>query len=79
MSTTHDLVTAAESGDELAMQVAMRRIVAERIADPKCPSRELASLTKRLHEINREIKSLKECEEEEDAITPDEPFDPSAL
>ncbi len=79
MNTIPDLITAAESGDELAMQLAMRRIVAERIADPKCPSRELASLTKRLHEINREIKSIEESEEDEDAITPDEPFDPTSL
>ena len=75
-----DLITAAESGDELAMQVAMRRIVAERIADPKCPSRELASLTKRLQEINREIKALEDSEDDDgDLVTPDEPFDPSTL
>lgn len=77
-----NLVEAAAAGDDLGMQLAMREIVAEKIADPKCPARELASLTKRLHEINREIKEIVAAKAEEvddPANVPPEAWDGSAL
>jgi len=64
------------------MQLAMRLIVAEKIADPMCPARELASLTKRLHEINREIKELEAQRAEEHGDSepaPPEPWDDKAI
>lgn len=76
------LTDAAAHGDDLAMQLAMRKIVAAKIADPQCPARELASLTKRLHEINREIKELEALKAEEDgdaAHTSPEAWDDSAI
>lgn len=69
-----DLLAAVESDDELGVLVAMREIVASRIANDSCPARELASLTKRLSDLNTEIRALRE-RQEDDEPTPDEPFD----
>jgi hypothetical protein len=81
-SSLTDLEDAAARGDDLDMQLAMRRIVAAKIADPTCPARELASLTKRLHEINREIKELQAARAEEHgdpSSAPPEAWDPEAI
>lgn len=76
------LTEAAAAGDDLGMALAMREIVAKKIDDPLCPARELASLTKRLHEINREVKELEAMKVEEDgdnADAPPEDWDPSSI
>lgn len=81
MSDAASLVEAAENGDDLAMQYAMRMIVARQISEG-CPARELASLTKRLKEINSEIKELEALKAEEagdDEDPPAEPWDPEAI
>lgn len=75
------LLAAAEAGDDLAMQYAMRIIVANEIQQG-CPARELAALTKRLKEINAEIKELEALKAEEDddpSDTPPEAWDAAAI
>lgn len=73
---------AAASGDHRALLIAMRERIARAVADPKCPPRDLASLTRRLQDIAKEIESLdlraKE-EAREDAVTSDEEWDAEAL
>lgn len=76
-----DLIAAVEDDDDTAALVAMRKIVARRIADPTCPARELASLTKRLADMTLELRA-KEQEHDwvGDAMSmADEPLDPSTI
>lgn len=49
---------AAESGDHRALLVSMRDRIAKTVADPDCPPRDLAALTRRLQEIARELATL---------------------
>jgi hypothetical protein len=73
---------AATSGDHRALLVAMRDRIAATVSDPKCPPRDLASLTRRLQDIAREIESidLRAKEEgDEDSAAPDEAWDDQAL
>lgn len=49
---------AAQSGDRHELLVAMRDRIAKTISDPDCPPRDLASLTRRLQDIAREIDLL---------------------
>jgi hypothetical protein len=49
---------AAQSGDRRELLVAMRDRIAKTISDPDCPPRDLASLTRRLQDIAREIDLL---------------------
>ena len=78
-----DVATAARDGSELDLLVAMRDRIAEAVADPECPKRELASLTLRLHNIVKEIKALESAEGKDDlgsaVNTPDAKFDPTAI
>ena len=46
---------AARDGSDLELLMAMRDRVAEQVADPTCPPRDLASLTRRLEEIRKQI------------------------
>ena len=73
---------AAESGDHRALLVAMRTRIARTVSDPSCPPRDLASLTRRLQDIAKEIEQLDVQEEQEVAhrgrATP-EAFDASAI
>ena len=74
---------AATEGSERDLLVAMRNRIAEAVADPNCPKRELASLTKRLADIAKEIRAL-DSQEGGDEIgeavsVPDAEFDSSAL
>ena len=50
---------AAASGDHLALLVAMRERIAETVASMDCPPRDLASLTRRLQDISKEIEAIK--------------------
>lgn len=78
-----DVAEAARSGSEMDLLVAMRDRIADAIADPDCPKRELASLTLRLANIVKEINALKSAEGEdalgEAANLPDDEFNPNAL
>ncbi len=49
---------AAQSGDRLELLVAMRDRIAKTISDSDCPPRDLASLTRRLQDIAKEIDQL---------------------
>jgi len=49
---------AAQSGDRLELLVAMRDRIAKTISDADCPPRDLASLTRRLQDIAKEIDQL---------------------
>lgn len=74
---------AARSGSEMDLLVAMRDRIADAVADPDCPKRDLASLTLRLANIVKEIKALASADGK-DAIgeavnLPDDEFDPDSL
>ena len=73
---------AAATGDQRALLVSMRDRIAVAVADPKCPPRDLASLTKRLDDIAEKLKAL-EVQEAEDADNDrpavDEAWDSEAL
>ncbi len=49
---------AAATGDHRALLVAMRERIAKTVADPDCPPRDLAALTRRLQDISKEIESI---------------------
>lgn len=74
---------AARSGSERDILVALRDRIADAVADPDCPKRDLASLSLRLTNIVKELAAL-DSEDGTDEIgeaasIPDEPFDPSAI
>ena len=49
---------AAASGDHRALLVAMRERIAKTVTDPECPPRDLASLSRRLQDISKEIEAI---------------------
>lgn len=49
---------AAESGSHRDLLVAMRARIARAVANPDCPPRDLAALTRRLQEIAKEIEQI---------------------
>lgn len=68
-------VAQAADGSMRELLVAMRERVAQAVSDPNCPPRDLAALTRRLHELARDIAALDAAEAEEaggGAATPDE-------
>lgn len=74
---------AAATGNHRALLVAMRERIARTVADPDCPPRDLAALTRRLQDISKEIEQidlrLREEGADADALEGDEEFDPSTL
>lgn len=75
------ITQAAECGNGRELLVAMRTRVARTVEDPNCPPRDLAALTRRLQEINREIEALDakaDLEATED-VAADEDWDSEAL
>jgi hypothetical protein len=70
---------AAASGTQRELLVAMRARVAGAVEDAETPARDLASLTKRLLEIAREIEAIdaREAEEARDGrnATPDDKWE----
>ncbi len=73
---------AAESGDHRQLLVAMRDRIAKTVADPECPPRDLASLTRRLQDIAREIAALDAQADDEAEVAAgdaDDTFDASAI
>lgn len=77
-----DVAQAASEGSEMDLLVAMRDRVAAAVADPECPPRDLAALTRRLREITKDIEALRAREREEAADAAevaDEDWDPEAI
>lgn len=72
---------AASSGDRYELLVAMRDRIAKTISDPDCPPRDLASLTRRLQDIAREIDLLDLSIGTGSVVasSDDEPFDASSV
>ncbi len=72
---------AAKTGSQKSLLVAMRDRIAETVSDPKCPPRDLASLTKRLQDIARDIAALDaiEAEASQSNGPVDDTFDASAI
>jgi hypothetical protein len=58
------VTAAAASGDERALLVAMRDVIAKAITEG-VPARDLSSLSRRLMEVSRELSSLEAREEQE--------------
>lgn len=49
---------AAATGDHRSLLVAMRERIAQAVSSADCPPRDLASLTRRLQDISKEIEAL---------------------
>jgi hypothetical protein len=79
VATVTQAVANGTSRDQL---VAMRARIAKAIDDPNIRGADLASLSRRLLEIGKEIEALDAAakqEAAEDGPTPDEDFDASAV
>ena len=72
---------AAKTGNQRELLVSMRDRIAETVSKPDCPPRELASLTKRLQDIVRDIAALDAIESENasNGGTVDSTFDASVI
>lgn len=74
---------AAEGGSHRELLVAMRERIARTVSNPDCPPRDLASLTRRLQDISKEIESLDLRAREEGAdaadVAEDEAWSSEAL
>jgi hypothetical protein len=73
---------AAATGDHRKLLVSMRERIALAVSDPECPPRDLASLTRRLQDISKEIEAidLRAKEEGRDASdVPDEEWSPETI
>ncbi|GAA1787960.1 hypothetical protein GCM10009748_23130 [Agromyces lapidis] len=55
---TKSVSQAAATGDHRSLLVAMRERIARAVSDPECPPRDLASLTRRLQDISKEIGAI---------------------
>lgn len=76
------ITEAASAGTHRELLVAMRDRIAKAVEDPKCPPRDLASLSRRLHELSKDIEQHDVIESEEVAAggpVADEAFDSSAI
>ena len=80
-SRERTVLQAAKSGDQRDLLVAMRTRVAKAVQDPETPARDLASLTKRLMEIAKEIEAIdtREGERQPAGGGEDVAFDASAV
>lgn len=73
---------AAKGGDHRELLVAMRDRIAAAVSNPDCPPRDLASLTKRLQDIARDIAAIDAQKADEVSIEGegvDDSFDASAI
>ena len=73
---------AAELGDHKGLLVAMRERIATAVSAAECPPRDLASLTRRLQDISKEIAAIdhaEKAEAERGGQVEDEAFDASAI
>ena len=77
------ITQAASDGTHRELLVAMRDRIAKAVEDPSCPPRDLASLSRRLHELSKDIEQHDAIEAEEVAAgggqVTDEAFDASAI
>ena len=76
------VVQAAKDGSTRELLAAMRDRIAVAVENPNTPARDLASLTKRLMEVVRDIEALdaRTAEEvKENAEHPDEAWDTATL
>lgn len=76
------ITEAASAGDSLALLRGMRDRIAAAIQDEACSTRDLASLSKRLMEIAREIEAQEARDEEEATLSAhvsDGKFDAAAI
>lgn len=73
---------AADRDDEVWQLKLARKVIARKLDDPSCPSRDMASLSIRLMQLGKEITVLEARAKEEadraDAVT-DEAFDSEAI
>jgi len=80
---SQSVAEAAATGDHRALLVAMRERIARTVSNPDCPPRDLASLTRRLQDIAKEIEGLDLREKQEGSdsagATADEAWDEEAL
>lgn len=76
------ITEAADAGDQRELLVAMRARIAKSVEDPNCPPRDLAALTRRLQDINRDIEALDakaQREADEHVSAADDVWDAEAL
>lgn len=77
------ITEAAESGSQLDQLIALRRRIAKMLDVDDVQGRDMASLSKRLMEISKEINELMSAESEDvfdkAANTEDEAFNPRAV
>ena len=76
------ITEAADAGDHRELLVAMRGRLARSVEDLNCPPRDLAALSRRLQDINRDIEAIDakaKQEAREDATVADEGWDAEAL
>ena len=78
-----NVAEAAASNNQRALLVAMRDRIAQAVASPSCPPRDLASLTRRLQDIAEKIEALdlREQDEADDetGAEVDDSYDASAV
>lgn len=80
--TPKTITQAADCGTQRELLVALRARIAKSVEDPNCPQRDLASLSRRLLEIAKEIEAIDAATEQEAAENDevaDESFDAEAL
>lgn len=75
---------AAATGDHRALLVAMRDRISKTVSDPDCPPRDLASLTRRLQDIAKDIEAIdardaEEAQHHDASEAEDGEFDSSAV
>lgn len=73
---------AARDGNRRELLIAMRDRIANAVSNPECPPRDLASLTRRLQDIAKEIDQLDLLESGSGSVvaeTDDESFDATSV
>ena len=81
-STPKSVTQAADDGTPRELLCALRTRIAKQVEDVNCPPRDLASLSRRLLEIAKEIEALDAAaaqEAAEGAEVADEAFDAAAI
>lgn len=76
------ITEAASTGTHRELLVAMRDRIAKAVEDPACPPRDLASLSRRLHELSKDIEQHDAVEAQEVARSgdvADEDFNSEAI
>lgn len=75
------ITEAADTGTTRELLVAMRTRIARAVEDADTPARDLASLTKRLVEVVRDIETIDAREDEaaNSGVLPDESFNSAAI